>query len=212
MKLHSEFVAAGEPGARHLMIVLHGLGDSLEGYRWLPEVMNVPGLHHLLVNAPDEYYGGFSWFPYPPDHIDAEVQRSRELLFELLDEQRAAGLAPERTFLFGFSQGCLMSIEVGMRYPHRLAGVIGISGWAHQPHRLLAEQSTVAKDQHFLLTHGSMDPLLPTAMVKDLYDQLAAGGMRIDWRLFPKEHTIYGETEMQAIRTFVKDRMQNARP
>lgn len=211
MKLVTDFVPAGTEGARHLMVVLHGLGDSMEGYRWLPGVMNVPGLNYLLVNAPDEYYGGFSWFPYPPEHIDAEVKRSRELLFALLEDQERAGFPAGQTFLFGFSQGCLMSIEVGMRFRQRLAGIIGISGWAHEPQRLLAEQSPVAVEQRFLLTHGSMDPLLPATMVKECYDQLAAGGIQIEWKLYPKEHTIYGETELEAIRAFVNAGMQNAR-
>ncbi len=44
------------------MVMLHGLGDSIEGYRWFPEAMGLPGMNYLLVNAPDEYYGGYSWF------------------------------------------------------------------------------------------------------------------------------------------------------
>ena len=108
MNLETAFVPAEQTGSRHLMIVLHGLGDSLEGYRWLPGVMNLPWLNYLLVNAPDEYYGGFSWFPYPGERGPAIV-RSRELLFKFLEAQRERGFAPEDTFMFGFSQGCLMS-------------------------------------------------------------------------------------------------------
>ena len=44
------------------MVMLHGLGDSIEGYRWWPEALGLPWLNHLLVNAPDDYYGGYSWF------------------------------------------------------------------------------------------------------------------------------------------------------
>ena len=43
------------------------------------------------------------------------------------DAQREAGFPTEQTILFGFSQGCLMVLEAGLRYPHRFAGVIGIS-------------------------------------------------------------------------------------
>jgi hypothetical protein len=39
--------------------MLPGLGDSIEGYRWLPEAMDLPWMNHLLVNAPDQYYGGY---------------------------------------------------------------------------------------------------------------------------------------------------------
>jgi hypothetical protein len=36
--------------------MLHGLGDSIEGYRWLPDRVGLPWMNYLLVNAPDDYY------------------------------------------------------------------------------------------------------------------------------------------------------------
>jgi phospholipase/carboxylesterase len=201
--LQSDFIPAQEKDSKHLMVVLHGLGDSMEGYRFLPQVLNLPRLNYLLVNAPDDYYGGYSWFPYPSDNMTPAVKRSRELLFELLDEQGKNGFKPGETYLFGFSQGCMMSVEIGMRYPHSLAGIVGVSGWAHEPETLLADQVSTAKDQKFLITHGTMDPLIPHSMAKDRFDQLIKGGMRIDWHSFPKEHTIHGEPELKIIRDFV---------
>jgi phospholipase/carboxylesterase len=62
--LHSELIPAKEVESRRLMVMLHGLGDSLEGYRWLPEAMGLPWLNYLLANAPDDYYGGYSWFDF----------------------------------------------------------------------------------------------------------------------------------------------------
>ena len=201
--LQTDFVPAQEKGSRHLMVVLHGLGDSMEGYRFLPQVMQLPWLNYLLVNAPDEYYGGYAWFPYPSDNMTPAVKRSRELLFELLDEQGKKGFRSDETYMFGFSQGCMMSVEIGMRYPHKLAGIIGISGWAHEPDNLLADQAPTAKDQKFLITHGTMDPMVPFSMAKDRFEQLSKGGIDIDWHSFPKEHTIHGEPEMKLIRDFV---------
>jgi len=125
--LHSELIPAQESASKRLFIMLHGLGDSIEGYRWFPEAMNLPWLNYLLVNAPDDYYGGYSWFDYQGD-LTPGVNRSRESLFELLDAQRNAGFQTNDTILGGFSQGCLMSIDVGLRYPHRFAGIVGISG------------------------------------------------------------------------------------
>src|SRR6266852_4176315 len=136
--LDHEFIPAREKGSRRLLIMLHGLGDSLEGYRWVPEALNLPWLNYLLVNAPDEYYGGYSWYDFMGD-IAPGVTRSRKLLFDLLDQHRAAGFPTDQTVLGGFSQGCLMSIEVGLRYPQRLAGIIGISGYVCEPVKLLKE-------------------------------------------------------------------------
>jgi phospholipase/carboxylesterase len=201
--LQTDFIPAQEKDSKHLMVVLHGLGDSMEGYRFLPQVLQLPWLNYLLVNAPDEYYDGYAWFPYPSNNMTPAVTRSRELLFELLDEQGERGFKSEETYMFGFSQGCMMAVEIGMRYPHKLAGIIGISGWAHEPDNLLADQAATAKDQKFLITHGTMDPMVPFSMAKDRFDQLKKGGLNIDWHSFPKEHTIHGEREITLIRNFV---------
>jgi phospholipase/carboxylesterase len=198
--LHSELIPAREKSSRRLMVMLHGLGDSIEGYRWLPEAMNLPWLNYLLVNAPDEYYGGYSWFDL--NDLVPGVQRSRKLLFELLEDLRAREFPAEQITFGGFSQGCLMAVEVGLRYPHRLAGVVGISGWVHELEKLLKELSPVAQQQRLLMTHGTSDPLLPIDQVRPQIPLLKAAGLNLEWREFQKVHTIT-EEEIALIRDFV---------
>ena len=184
------------------MIVLHGLGDSMDGYRWLPEAMGLPDMSYLLVNAPDDYFDGYSWYAFPGD-ARADIERSTRLLIALLDAQRAAGWPTEQTVLFGFSQGCLMTIETGLRYPHRFAGLVGVSGYVHDPERLLRERSPLAGQQRLLLTHGRFDPLIPIGPVREQVRRLQAAGLKITWQEFAKEHTIAGEAELAVIRKFV---------
>ena len=198
--LHSELIPAREKNSRRLMVMLHGLGDSIEGYRWLPEALNLPWLNYLLVNAPDDYYGGYAWFDL--NNILPGVQRSRTLLFELLDDLRARGFPAEQTTLGGFSQGCLMAVEVGLRYPQRLAGIVGISGWVYEPDKLLAELPPVAQQQRLLMTHGTGDPLVPIASVRTQIPLLKAAGINVEWREFNKPHTMI-EEEIIAVRDFV---------
>jgi hypothetical protein len=62
--LDHELIPAEEKNSKHLMIMLPGLGDSIQGYRWLPEAMDLPWMNYVLVNAPDEYYGGYAWFEF----------------------------------------------------------------------------------------------------------------------------------------------------
>ena len=57
--LKTQLIPAKQPASRRLMIVLHGLGDSMEGYSWWPEAMQLAWMNYLLVNAPDDYYGGY---------------------------------------------------------------------------------------------------------------------------------------------------------
>jgi phospholipase/carboxylesterase len=201
--LDHELIPAAEKHSKRLMVMLHGLGDSIEGYRWLPEAMRFPWMNYLLVNAPDEYYGGYAWFEFGGDIVPG-VQRSRTLLFELLDAMRARGFPTEQCTFGGFSQGCVMAVDVGLRYPHRFAGIVGISGWVCEPEKLVQELSPVAFQQRVLISHGTLDPLVPFAVTREHVNILKAAGLHLEWHEFVKAHTIAGEDELDVIRSFVR--------
>ena len=201
--LETEFFPSQERNSRALMIMLHGLGDSIEGYRWLPEAMNLPWMNYLLVNAPDAYYTGFSWYDFAGDIVPG-VQRSAKLLFNVLDTQRKAGFPTEQTIFTGFSQGSLMSIEVGLRYPKKFAGIVGISGYVCAPEKLVKEMSPVAGEQRLLITHGTEDTMIPIAKVREQMDILMKAGLLLQWQEFSKAHTIAGEEELGIVREFIR--------
>ena len=201
--LESLFIPAASRDSRRLMVVLHGLGDTLDSFRSLPSEINLPWLNYLLVNAPDEYYGGYSWFDYPGD-IAPGIHRSRKLLFELLDDLLAKNFPADQITLGGFSQGSLMSLETGLRYPHRLAGIVGISGWVFEVENLIRDLTPVARLQRLLVTHGRFDPVIPFTNVQAQIRQLRAAGLDVAWHEFPKEHTIHGAEEIAVIREFVR--------
>ncbi|MEK7707719.1 MAG: hypothetical protein AAB380_06960 [Verrucomicrobiota bacterium] len=203
MKLEQELIPAEDGNSTRVMVMLHGLGDSIEGYRWMPEAMDLPWMNYLLVNGPDEYYGGRSWFDFAGDIVPGVV-RSRNMLFEVLDHLRAKGFPTEQTTFGGFSQGCLMAIEIGLRYPRRFAGIVGISGYVCEPEKLVEELSPVASRQRLLITHGTLDPMIPFAVVREQVNLLKSAGLRIEWHEFVKPHTIAGEDELEVIRKFVR--------
>ena len=197
--LTTDLIPAREKSTR-LMVVLHGLGDSMEGYRDVPNWLRIPWLNYLLVNAPDPYYGGYSWYDFAGEPAPG-VQRSRDLLTALLNAQREI-FPTDQTLVFGFSQGCLMTLETGLRFPQKLAGLIGISGYVHDDKALISELSPVAREVPILWTHGHRDPLIPLAGVKSQMENLEGAGLKIDWREYPKEHTIHPQ-EVEHIREFI---------
>jgi phospholipase/carboxylesterase len=201
--LNYELIPAHNHGSRRLWVMLHGLGDSVEGYRWLPEAMDLPWMNYALVNAPDEYYGGYSWFDFAGD-MTPGVLRSRQLLFRLFDDLRAQGYPTETCILGGFSQGCLMAVDVGLRYPRPVAGIVGISGWIFEPQQLVTELAPEARQRPVLMTHGTLDPMIPFAAVREEVRKLTAAGLNIEWHEFRKAHTIAGEDELDVIRGFVE--------
>lgn len=193
--------AAGEK----VLVVFHGLGDSLQGFTWMPQELDIPGLSYFLVNAPDDYYGGFAWFDFEGDRVPG-VLRSRKLILGLLQELIEQGVRPEDIILFGFSQGCLMALDAGLRAPMRLGGIVGVSGWLAFKEEYPAAFSAFAKRQKFLVTHGLRDPLLPFALSKAQCEYLKSLGIDLEFRSYDKEHTILPD-ELEGIKAWVAERM-----
>jgi len=206
--LKTEFIPAtditNDPQSptKKLMIVLHGLGDSSEGYKWLPSEMRRSDISYLLLNAPDAYYMGYSWFDIPGDATPG-ILRSREYLFRTVQELEAQGWKNENIALFGFSQGCLMVLDLALRYPKKFAAVIGISGYAAFLEEYPQAFSSCAKEQKILITHGSEDPMLPLHFTKPQMQKLQSLGLQLEWKEYKKEHTIDPEKEMSDIRAFL---------
>ncbi len=192
-----------------LMIVLHGRGDSPDGFAWLPGALNLPGIHFLMLEAPDPYYDGFSWYDLPPDQLPGII-RSRNLLRDTLDQVQAFGFKAETIFLFGFSQGCLMSLEFGARYPTPLAGYIGLSGYCYDPAALLRESAPLVMKGNWLITHGTQDEVLPAERSREQIKELQAGGFHIEYQEYRKVHTIDEQKELPFIRQWIEEIMKKA--
>jgi phospholipase/carboxylesterase len=191
--------------ARRLLVVLHGLGDSAEGFLWIQEAFAIDSLDYLLLNAPNPYYVGFSWYDLPPNQAPG-IARSRKVLNEIFVRLEKEGYAPERTFLFGFSQGCLMTLEFGSRYTRRLAGYIGISGYSADPEALLAEMNQETNQGDWLITHGTDDEVLPVTVTRAQMRLFNSRGFRVDYREYPKPHTIDIRQELPEIREWLNSR------
>ena len=190
----------------HLLIVLHGRGDTAEGFAWLQGKLGLPGLSALLLDAPDPYDEGRCWYT-PPDRRPG-IDRSRALLTKVFDEVFRAGYAPEHCFLFGFSQGALMTLEFGAREARRLAGYVAVSGRCHDAEALLKEARPEALKADWLVTHGKFDEVLPIETTRAQMKMLSDGGFAVDYRESPKKHTIDPGTELPEIRDWLKERMR----
>lgn len=202
--LDIDLIPSRDFSSRRTIIVLHGLGDSKEGYRWLPDALQLPYLNYVLVDAPNEYILGYSWFSLDTDFGNPDsIADSRNLLFKLLDFLKKHDYPPEQMVLFGFSQGCLMSWEVGIRYPHVLAGVIGVSGWVSERSGVFDDISEISKQQRFLITHGINDSLIPIEKVREQVQRLKKKGLNIDYHEIQKDHTISMEEEIPLFRNFI---------
>jgi len=194
------FVPAAQPD-RKLVVVLHGLGDSLEGFMWMPRQIQLPQMDFLLVNAPIPYFMGYAW--YDIEDPRPGVLAARELLNRLFEELAKEGWSSENIVLFGFSQGCLVSIDFALRYPKPLAGIVGVSGYALLEGNLKKEIHPQARKQAWLVTHGHMDAILPLERTRGQMEALRGHGIPIEWHEFNKEHTIDFEDELPLFRQWI---------
>ncbi|MEI6567484.1 MAG: hypothetical protein WCR20_12475, partial [Verrucomicrobiota bacterium] len=62
----------------------------------------------------------------------------------------------------------------------------------------------VARQQRLLVTHGTLDPMIPIAMARGQMKLLQQAGVNLSWNEFPKVHTISDEGELDLIRSFVE--------
>ena len=100
--------------SKKLMVVLHGLGDSTEGFLWLQDALSIDSLDYLLLNAPTPYYTGFSWYNLPPNQAPG-IANSRKVLTEVFTQVEGQGYPADRTLLRRFARLSAISSTAATR-------------------------------------------------------------------------------------------------
>jgi len=202
LALDNIFIPSKVP-SKKLMIILHGRGDSSEGFVGFPPFLDLDDMNYILFDAPFEYFTGFSWYQLPPEQLPG-IEYSSKLLSTVLDELFEEQFNAEESFLFGFSQGSLLTFEFGARYHKVLAGYIAISGYIYDAPKLLSEMNKEVLESKWLCTHGTYDDVLPYKTSRELVATLQAGGFNVEFKSYEKEHTIDAD-ELKMIAQWIKD-------
>jgi phospholipase/carboxylesterase len=187
--------------SKKLMIILHGRGDSSQGFTFLPPYLNIDEMNYLLLDAPYFYFGGFSWYDLPPNQLEG-IASSSAILADILDALFEEEFNAHESFLFGFSQGALLTFEFGARYEKVLAGYIAVSGYIYDTQNLLEEMNPNVNNSNWLCTHGTYDGVLPYNISKAQVETLQNGGFDIEFKSYDKDHTI-AEDELQMIKEWI---------
>jgi phospholipase/carboxylesterase len=155
-----------DANTRPLVIFLHGYGSNeadLIGMKFqLPAQYN-----YLSVQAPLALgEGRFQWFRKKgegayngeTDDLQASGRKLREFVAQAAKKYHAS---PDKVYLIGFSQGAMMTYEVGLRPPVAVGGIAALSG------RLLPVLKTELKAQQqplplkVFIGHGIADDRVP---------------------------------------------------
>jgi phospholipase/carboxylesterase len=174
--------------ATHLVVLCHGYGadgNDLIGLAPYWQEM-LPSVAFAAPNAPERCAGspGYQWFPISrldPDEMARGVEAAAPALDAFLDAELARlGLPPDRLALVGFSQGTMMSLQVGLRRPVKPAAIVGYSGvLAGAPPALGADTPPI------LLVHGDADPMIPADALFMTATALGRAGAAVQWHLSP---------------------------
>lgn len=145
-----------------LVVAMHGLGDSNQGYA--PLFQDYPGRARIIVaQAPQPHGNGYSWFTTrvrdgAAEVLAAEVAAAADeaavLLAELMHRYPKAG----KPVVTGFSQGGMMSMALAVRHPELVAKAVPVAGWLPEP---LWPTELPADAPPIVALHGTVDTVLP---------------------------------------------------
>ena len=110
LPLNHIFIPSKIP-SKKLMIILHGRGDSSRGFTFLPEYLAIEDMNYILLDAPYDYYGGFSWYDLPPNQLEG-IEYSRKVLTDVLDTLFEKQFNAHESFLFGFHKAHFLLLSL----------------------------------------------------------------------------------------------------
>jgi phospholipase/carboxylesterase len=211
------------PNPTHSVIWMHGLGADGNDFVPLVPALRMPQSHpvrFVFPNAPIQpvtINGGMamrSWYDILVPNLvriedEAGILASEKAIHTLIDQEIARGIASERIFLAGFSQGCAMTLHIGLRYPKRLAGLMGLSGYLPLADRAAAHWSSANRETPIFLAHGTLDPVVTLERAQGSKDLLLSHGYNVEWHTYPMPHSVCPE-EVADITQFMHQRLLSA--
>ena len=139
---------------------------SLNWKRHLPNTIFIcPNGHEICPVNPS----GFQWFDLTkddPNYILEQTINAEKKLNQFIEEiKNEYSLDNKKICLSGFSQGCMISLNIGLRQLNDLGGVVGISGRLLMPESL--EEGDKKSYPPVVLIHGDADDVVP---ISSMYD------------------------------------------
>ena len=171
------------------IILLHGYGGSgkdismitLNWKRFLTNtVFLCPDGHERCSINPNAY----QWFDLSnddPNYILEESKKSEKKINEFIKEvKKNYNLKNSQICLSGFSQGCMMSINLGLTTNENYNCVVGFSGKIIDKKDLLKRKTSSTK---MLLMHGDMDAVVPPNNLLEAKDFMIRNNIQVETKM-----------------------------
>jgi phospholipase/carboxylesterase len=171
---------------KHAVILLHGYGGdgkdigmlALNWKRFLPNTIFLcPNGHEECVINPT----GYQWFDLTkddPKYILEQSQKAEIKLKQYIEEVKSEyGLKNSKICLSGFSQGCMMSINLGLISSENYNCIVGFSGKIINQEDLIKRKTSSTK---MLLIHGDKDKVVSPISLLEAKDFLIRNNIEIE--------------------------------
>jgi len=109
---------------------------------------------------------------------------------KMIDDEINSGRSSEKILLAGFSQGGVIALHTGLRYPKKLAGIMALSTYIPFKDNVLAQANEVQNGMSIFAAHGSYDPVIPFASYQDYVPSLKERGYDVEAHDYPMEHSL----------------------
>lgn len=187
------------------VIWMHGLGaDGSDFEPIIPELglKDSPAIRFVFPNAPHRPVtcnGGYvmpAWYDIislEPDSrkIDeAGLLDSREIVRRLIAREAARGIASDRVFLAGFSQGGAVAYLAGLTHPEPLAGIIALSTYIPGADLLSGNSCTANREIPIFVAHGTEDDVVSPELGSSALLLLQKLGYSPEWHSYSMAHSV----------------------
>lgn len=208
-----ECVEAGAGSdAKASVIWLHGLGADGHDFEPIVPELRLPAslpVRFVFPHAPVRpvtLNGGMAmraWYDIIALGGNAQqdeqgIRQSEAQVHALIRRENERGIATGQIVLAGFSQGGAVALHTGVRYPERLAGIMGLSTYLPLAESVAAERSNANTQTPVFMAHGTGDPVLPMQLGQWSREHLESLGYAVEWHDYPMQHAVCLE-EIQAI-------------
>ena len=200
---------------KNAVILLHGYGGdgedisilTLNWKRFLPNTIFLSPNGHEKCNINPNGYQWFDLSNDDPDYILGESLKSEKVINKFIDEvKKKYNLKNSQICIAGFSQGCMMSINIGLTANEKFGCIVGFSGKIIDKDNL--SKRIISKPQ-ILLIHGALDSIVPPNFLLDSKDFLIRQKVDVVTKLINNcEHNIPVEASSYALE-FIKKNINN---
>ncbi len=203
------------------VIWLHGLGA--DGHDFEPIVPELQlhadhGIRFIFPHAPIRpitINGGMemrAWYDISDQGLDRQIDESgirdsAAAVKTLVDREIKNGIKSHRIVVAGFSQGGVIALHLGLRYTHRLAGILALSTYLSLPDTLEEEANPTQQKLPIFIGHGTQDLMVPETKGRSSAQTLDRAGYLVEYKTYAMQHSV-SPSEIQDVSDWLKQRLE----